>query len=154
MTRAHWLKRKLMQSYWRATRSLTLGAQGMVIDGQNRVLLVRHAYRAGWHFPGGGVERGELADEALARELREEAGVYLEGQPELFGIYGNFRVFPGDHILLYVCRAWTRPVPPRPNREIAEQDFFHLDSLPEGLVDGARRRVGEVFGGASRIETW
>lgn len=151
---ADWLARRLMQAYWRATRPLTIGAQGVVIDGTNRVLLVRHAYRAGWHFPGGGVERGELAGEALARELREEAGVRLEGQPELFGIYGNFRAFPNDHIVLYVCRSWKRPVPPAPNREIAEQDFFPLDGLPDGLVDGARRRLGEVFEGAPRGGTW
>lgn len=154
MIAADGLKRKVMQRYWRATRSLTLGAQGIVIDGQDRVLLVRHTYRAGWHFPGGGVEKGELAGEALARELREEAGVHLDGSPELFGIYGNFRVFPSDHILLYVCRAWSLPAPPQPTREIAEQGFFAIDALPPSLVDGARRRLREVFECAPRIETW
>lgn len=43
----------------------------------NRVLLARHVKsgREYYLLPGGGVEDDELAREALARELREEAGV-------------------------------------------------------------------------------
>ena len=126
-----------------------MGAQGLVVDEAGRVLLVRHGYRPGWHFPGGGVEKNEIAEEALARELEEEAGVLLEGPPELFGLYGHFDVFPGDHIALFVVRRWQRPRIPQPSAEIAEQGFFAVDALPAGTTRGTRDRIAEVLEGRS-----
>jgi len=43
-------------------------------DGRDRVLLVRHAERGTWEFPGGGVEKGETFGQAAAREAEEEVG--------------------------------------------------------------------------------
>lgn len=145
---------KGLQQYWRLTRSLTFGAQGMVVDGGSRVLLVRHTYRPGWHFPGGGVEKRETVEAALARELHEEAGVVIDGRPELFGLYANFRVFPGDHIALFLVRNWSQPVPPVPNREIAEQRFFPMDALPGGIQPSTRSRIEEFMGSRPRAEMW
>ena len=133
---------------------MTLGAQGAVIDADGRVLLVRHGYRPGWHFPGGGVEKHEPVELALRRELQEEAGVVVEGTPELFGIYANFKFFPCDHVVLYVVRRWSRPVIPKPNAEIAESRFFAADALPEGTTKATRTRVAEVLGGKERVGEW
>ena len=145
---------QVLQRYWRWTRGLTLGAQGLVIDDTNRVLLIRHTYRAGWHFPGGGVEKNETVTTALERELAEEAGVILLGPPELFGMYTNFSNFPNDHIAFFLVRSWHQPQTPPPNSEIAEQGFFALDALPEGAHRSVVSRLGEVFHGKSRDPLW
>ena len=93
--------------YWRLTRSRTLGVQGIMIDGSNKVLLVRHSYVRGSHLPGGGVERDENLEQALRRELLEESGIELTRKPCLHGIFSNFERSAGDHIAVYVVRDWT-----------------------------------------------
>jgi 8-oxo-dGTP pyrophosphatase MutT (NUDIX family) len=58
--------------FWsRLTRGKTLGVRALVTDEQGRVLLIEHTYVLGWWLPGGGVDRGETAHQAVARELRE-----------------------------------------------------------------------------------
>jgi len=59
--------RRAFHLYWRVARGMTLGVRGVVIDGDNKVFLVKHSYVSGWHLPGGGVEVGESFLEALRR---------------------------------------------------------------------------------------
>jgi 8-oxo-dGTP pyrophosphatase MutT (NUDIX family) len=136
------------------SRGLTLGAQGLVLGEDGGILLVRHTYRPGWHFPGGGVERHETAEQALIRELKEEAGVIVSGPVELFGLYANFRVFPSDHAALFVVRRWKQRETPGPNHEIAEQTFFKPDALPTELNMSTHQRILEFLDGAPRSHMW
>lgn len=139
---------------WRFRRGLTLGAQGAVIDAEGRVLLVRHGYRPGWWFPGGGVEWGETVETALARELKEEVGVTLTGRPSLHGIFSNNASFPGDHIAVFVVRQFERRGGYVKRGEIAEAAMFALDDLPRQIDSGTRARIAEIFDGAPLSPLW
>ena len=148
------LPMRIVAAYWRLTRGATLGAQGVVTDKDGRVLLVRHGYRPGWHFPGGGIEWGETAETALARELKEEAGVIMKGRPKLHGLFANFRALPSDHVALFIVPEWERPSIPKPNHEIAESRFFARHEIPADAARGTERRLAEIFDGAPIEPHW
>src|SRR5437016_11409577 len=110
--------RRVFHLYWRIARGMTLGVRGLVIDGDNKVFLVKHSYVSGWHLPGGGVEVGETAIEALKRELLEEGHIVFDEAPVLHGILFNRRVSRRDHVAVYVVRKFHQDGQPTPNREI------------------------------------
>ena len=83
------LVRSLILRWGLLRRAMTLGVRVLVEDGEGRILLVRHTYVPGWHFPGGAVDPGESAEAAAIRELREETGVTLSARPALVGLYRN-----------------------------------------------------------------
>lgn len=146
--------RPLLHLYWRWSRPVTLGARAVVIDGRDRVFLVKHSYIDGWHLPGGGVETGETVLTALARELGEEGNIKLTATPALHGVFFNKRVSRRDHVALYIVRDFHQEAPPEPNREIVDHGFFPLDALPTDTGRATRARIDEVFRGVTVSELW
>jgi 8-oxo-dGTP diphosphatase len=56
---------------------LRQAARAVVLDPGDRILLVRFEFPAGtvWATPGGGLDVGETHEQAILRELEEEAGL-------------------------------------------------------------------------------
>jgi len=79
-------------------KAVRLGAVGVLSRG-SEYLLIRRApgiLKGGyWCFPGGHVEPGETAADAVRRELAEELGIVVEPVAEL----GSVSVVEGDYIL-------------------------------------------------------
>jgi 8-oxo-dGTP pyrophosphatase MutT (NUDIX family) len=146
--------RRLFHLYWRFARGMTLGVRAVVLDRENRVFLVRHAYVSGWHLPGGGVEVGESLGEALKRELMEEGRIELSAPLVLHGLFFNSHASPRDHVAVYVVRQFRQDRLPEPNREIAACGFFAPGALPDGTTRGTRQRIAEVLEGRPPTPTW
>jgi ADP-ribose pyrophosphatase YjhB (NUDIX family) len=102
-----------------------------IIEGRGGLLLARRAappYAGTWDLPGGFIEKGELPDRALVRELREELGA----RAVITGLHG----FSIDHygptgipVLAVVFRArLTRK--PAAGSDVAEVRWFGLDAIP------------------------
>jgi 8-oxo-dGTP pyrophosphatase MutT (NUDIX family) len=107
----------------------------------------------GWFLPGGGVERGETTEQAVVRELQEEAGVRVLGRPRLVGIHANHRVFRGDHVLVYRIDAWA-PCAAARQGEIHAVAWFAPDALPANVSPGTRRRILEALDGEEASPHW
>jgi 8-oxo-dGTP pyrophosphatase MutT (NUDIX family) len=148
------LLRRIFHLYWRFARGMTLGVRAVVLDGDNRVFLVKHSYVTGWHLPGGGVEVGETFRDALQRELAEEAAIELSGEPALHGLFFNSHVSRRDHVAVYLIRHFRQDRLPEPNHEIVACGFFAAGALPAETTEGTRRRISEVLEGRAPIATW
>ena len=145
--------RPLFRVYSRLRRGMTLGVRGLVTDVQGRVLLIRHTYTSGWYMPGGGVERGETAEEALHRELQEEAGVRITGRAQLMSFHSNHVRFPGDQVLVYRITQWEACAATQVG-EIEEVGWFSPDALPDDTTPSTRKRLKEALDGDDVYPHW
>ena len=134
--------RPAFQAWWRLIRGTTLGVRVIARRQDGHVVLVKHTYIAGWHLPGGGVDSGETAPEAAARELAEECGLKPTGLPHLLAVFANHRIFRGDHVLLFEVTAWE-PCPTCNEGEIEAIGWFDPSDPPEDASPATRRRLAE-----------
>ena len=130
------LRLRVLHLGFLVTRPMSLGVRGIVINAADEVMLVRHGYVSGWHFPGGGVEVGETCVESVTRELEEEACIALEAPPVLHGLFFNTQTSKRDHVAVYVVRNFRVLGERTPNWEIREARFFPRPALPEGDDEG------------------
>jgi len=116
-------------------------AAACIRDEQGRILLLRRSDGINlWSFPGGAMELGERADEAVVREVREETG--LEVEPvALIGVYsspGYAITYPnGDQvqpvIVFFECRAVGGTLQPDMEEILGARYFAPDDELPPML---------------------
>ncbi len=62
-------------------------AAAVIVRGDGKTLLVRKRGTSAFMQPGGKIAAGESAAEALAREVREELGCEIAGEPKPLGCF-------------------------------------------------------------------
>lgn len=117
-----------------------------LVTGGGRVLLVRRGVnpaRGRWALPGGYVDAGELPEEALRRELREEVGLEAgQGRLRLLAIFplvGHPRGAQG--IVLAYAAPLDGPLPAAAQDDVQEARWFAPDELPADLAFASTERL-------------
>ncbi len=117
---------------------LMVGAAILVVDNEDRLLLLKRSDSNCWGLPGGAMEPGEAVESAAKRETREEAGLEV-GEMSLFGVFSGpelYYKYPnGDEVynvtIVYLSRDWRGEV--ALNEEHTQWDWFAVDEIPEDL---------------------
>jgi ADP-ribose pyrophosphatase YjhB (NUDIX family) len=105
----------------------TVTAGVVVIDEQNRVLLLHHRFRggSGWGIPGGFLNPREHPEAALRRELREEIGLEMDNVE-----IAVIRTLQEYQQIEIVFRATPRNAVQICSEEISRAEWFDLNALP------------------------
>ena len=109
-------------------------------DGRKVLLAKRHAqaHQGGkWEFPGGKVQAGESAAQALARELEEELGIRIQAWRPLIRLPYAYPEFAMDFEVFRVLE-WHGTASGREGQEIR---WVPLEALPQWETPPASRAV-------------
>ncbi|HEY0315504.1 MAG TPA: NUDIX domain-containing protein [Sphingomonas sp.] len=156
MARAHRIAARVARLWWTIRRPRTLGVRALVLDGAERVALVKHTYLPNWYLPGGGVNRRESFATALARELREEIGLGDFRLNRVLGVYRNGGEGKDDHVVIFVVRTKgaVATIHAADTLEIEDARWFPIDALPADISPASARRIEEYRNGEIGLGDW
>ena len=114
---------------------LLVGAAILILDEQDRLLLMKRSDIGCWGIPGGALEPGEVVEEAAKREALEETNLEI-GQMSLFGVFSGpelYYKYPnGDEVynvsIVYLSRDWRGVI--KLNEEHSQWKWFAACDIP------------------------
>jgi len=105
---------------------------------KNKLLLTKRGrapYRGRWELPGGFVDRGESADHAVIRELKEETGLKIKLE-KIIGIYPDIYTYNSDQFhtlnIFYIAKASSEKL--KAMDDVSEAKWFAKKDLPKNIA--------------------
>ena len=119
----------------------------LVINNQNEILLEERSDDGFFDFPGGGIDLKETAEEAAARELKEETGL-TANRLDIFKVYSGeityYKYFNGDEIYgidsVFICRDYDGELKPQLS-EVKKLFFCSLDNMPVDKMSQRNKQI-------------
>jgi 8-oxo-dGTP diphosphatase len=117
-------------------RRPVVGVSAVARRSDGQILLVKRGDTGTWGLPGGTLEWGEPAREALRRELQEEAGAALIEVGRLLGVYTDPARDTRMHSVTLLVEATVHDHIEGPENplEIHEARFFPVSEVPRPLA--------------------
>ncbi len=117
---------------------LMVGAAILIVDEQDRLLLMKRSDSGCWGPPGGAVEPGEIVEKAAKRETLEEMGLQV-GKMSLFGVFSGpelYYKYPnGDEVynvtIVYLSHDVSGGI--QLNGEHTQWRWFAPNVIPDSL---------------------
>lgn len=118
----------------------SVSVAGIVVDDQDRVLLIQRRDNGHWEPPGGVLELDETFEEGVKREVLEETGVHVD-VGRLSGVYKNMT--RGIVALVFRCA----PVAGRPQKtaESTTVKWVDLVVINSMMSEAYAIRVNDAF---------
>ncbi|WP_252503809.1 NUDIX hydrolase [Sporosarcina sp. Marseille-Q4943] len=118
---------------------ILVGANVIVVDSENRILLQLRTDNNCWGLPGGSMDFGESLEDVAKRELYEETNL-IANELLFFNVYSGkelyYRYPHGDKVYnvvaTFVCRCFQGELKCDENEGV-KLNFFHCKDLPENL---------------------
>lgn len=136
---------------------LMVGAAVLVLDQQDRLLMMKRSDNGCWGLPGGATEPGEVVEEAARRETLEETNLEI-GKMSLFGVFSGpelYYKYPnGDEAynvsIIYLSRDWRGEV--RLNNEHTEWRWFASNEIPDDVSPPIRPVIEQFKRSVSKTD--
>lgn len=135
-----WIQWRIL---WLVHDKFIIGVAGVIVDEQQRVLLLKHRYRSPemmWGLPSGYANRGETLEETLMREVREETGFEID-ITSLLKIKSGFRL----RFEAYFLARWRGGELKLDGNEVLDAQFFEPEQLPAGLPRMHLNLIRQLF---------
>ncbi|OPA72777.1 hypothetical protein BVG16_32200 [Paenibacillus selenitireducens] len=119
-----------------------VGAAAVIMDSEERILLVKHNYgKYNWELPGGLSEQNESAENTVKREVLEETGLEVT-VGRLTGVY--YEPAYDMHHFVFACKVVDNHQPQPDAEEVTECKFFNVDDLPSPISDFTISRIKDA----------
>jgi 8-oxo-dGTP diphosphatase len=121
-------------------------AAGVLVQSENRILLVRRANnpkRGFWTLPVGFVDAGEDPAQAAERECFEETGLHIQ-VTELLDVFSGQEHPRGAHIIIFY-RGVIVDGDLSAGDDVDQVGFFAIDSLPPMAFKTTRIVIGSFL---------
>ncbi len=117
-----------------------IGVFGIIFDSQNRVLLCHRRDYDLWNLPGGALEKDEMLDEGVIREVKEETGLDVKVET-LQGVYSKPE--KSEIIFSFLCIPTGGEL--RMSHEADKIEYFPVADIPKNFPPKQRERIEDAL---------